>query len=80
MHIITIPISDVSSEALTGLLEEYVSRDGTDYGETEISIDDKTRVLRKKLDSGELKILFNEKTQEFDLAMCEQMKDFMVDS
>lgn len=80
MPIIIIPISDISSEALKGLLEEYVSRDGTDYGAVEASIDEKIEDLRKQLDSGELKILFNEETREFDIAMREQMKNFSVNS
>ena len=76
MSIINVPISDISSEALTGLLEEYVSRDGTDYGEVEVTIDEKTKVLRKQLEEGELSILFDPETQELDIVMREQMEKF----
>ena len=76
MSIINVPISDISAEALTGLLEEYVSRDGTDYGEVEVTIDEKTKVLRKQLEEGELSILFDPETQELDIVMREQMEKF----
>ena len=76
MNIINVPISDISAEALTGLLEEYVSRDGTDYGEVEVTIDEKTKVLRKQLEEGELSILFDQETQELDIVMREQMENF----
>ena len=78
MSIINVPISDISAEALTGLLEEYVSRDGTDYGEVEVSIDEKTKALHKQLEMGELLILFDPKTQELDIVMREQMETFGV--
>ena len=58
------------------LLEEYVSRDGTDYGLVEVTIDEKTKILREQLERGELSILFDEETQEFDIVMREQMEKF----
>ena len=76
MNIINVPISDISAEALTGLLEEYVSRDGADYGEVEVTIDEKTKVLRRQLEEGELSILFDPETQELDIVMREQMEKF----
>jgi len=76
VNIINVPISDISAEALTGLLEEYVSRDGTDYGEVEVTIDEKTKVLRRQLEEGELSILFDPETQELDIVMREQMEKF----
>jgi uncharacterized protein YheU (UPF0270 family) len=32
-----IPVDRLSPEALQGVIEEFVSREGTDYGETEVS-------------------------------------------
>ena len=70
------PILNISPEALKGLLEEYASRDGTDYGLVEVTIDEKTKILREQLERGELSILFDEETQEFDIVMREQMESF----
>jgi hypothetical protein len=34
-----IPFQDLSPEALRGVVEEFVTRDGTDYGEFEVSLE-----------------------------------------
>ena len=36
-----IPHKDLSPEALLGLVTEFASRDGTDYGEWEVLLEDK---------------------------------------
>ena len=55
-----IDYSDLSSEALQGLIEEYVTRDGTDYGEYEVSLDTKVQQVLNQLKQGELVIYFSE--------------------
>jgi uncharacterized protein YheU (UPF0270 family) len=37
MSIHKIPVNKLSPEALQGVINEFISRDGTDYGEMEIS-------------------------------------------
>ena len=68
MDIIRIPISEISEEALTGLLEEYVSREGTDYGAIEQDINEKTQLLISQINKGELMIVFDQESQQFDIA------------
>ncbi|MGB0733630.1 MAG: YheU family protein [Pontibacterium sp.] len=58
-----IPFSALSEEALLGLIEEYVTRDGTDYGEHEISLATKVEQVKAGLRSGELVIYFSEKRE-----------------
>jgi len=41
------------------LVQEYVSRDGTDYGEHEVSLEDKTDQVRHLLQQGQVVILFD---------------------
>ncbi len=55
-----IPHAQLSPDALQGLLEEYVTRDGTDYGDHEMSLESKVAQVRRKLDTGEAVILFSE--------------------
>jgi uncharacterized protein YheU (UPF0270 family) len=38
MPIHIIPVNKLSPEALQGVIEEFISRDGTDYGEMEVSL------------------------------------------
>lgn len=49
----------LSADALRGLVEEFVSREGTDYGEREKSFEDKVRDVERQLESGEALILFD---------------------
>lgn len=50
---LAIPPEDLAPETLRSLVEEFVTRDGTDYGETEVSLDDKVEEvlegIRRKL-------------------------------
>lgn len=55
-----IPYDQLSSDALEGLIEEYVTRDGTDYGEQEISLVERVTQVKRLLVSGEAVILFSE--------------------
>ena len=57
-----IPYDQLAPETLNALVEEFVSRDGTDYGETEATLVDKVRQVVAQLRSGQAVILFSEST------------------
>jgi len=57
-----IPHEQLSDEALQNLVEEFVSRDGTDYGDEEVSLPRKRRQVLELLRRGEVVILFDEET------------------
>ena len=69
MSIVNIPVSEISEEALRNLLEEYVSRDGTDYGVIEKDINEKTQLLLAQLNSGELMIFLIKKVSNLILVI-----------
>jgi hypothetical protein len=50
---------DLSPEALRGLIEEFVSREGTDYGEREWSFEAKVRDVERQIATGEARIVFD---------------------
>ena len=54
-----IPHGGLSQEALQALIEEFVSRDGTDYGLRERTLESKVREVRALLDRGEARIVFD---------------------
>lgn len=62
-----IPQDQLAPETLTSLLEEFVSRDGTDYGEEEVTLGEKVEEVRAKLISGEAVILFSESTGQCNI-------------
>ncbi|MBQ7502677.1 YheU family protein [bacterium] len=55
-RLIDIPYKQLSSEALEGVLEEYATRGGY---ECDMPLEKRIGVLKKKLETGELKIVFD---------------------
>jgi len=56
---IEVPLDALSAEALRGLIEEFVTRGGTDYGLRERSLEEKARDVRRRLEHGEARIVFD---------------------
>jgi hypothetical protein len=54
-----VPTSALSAEALHGLVTEFVTRDGTDYGVRERTVEEKVRDVLRQLERGEAKIMFD---------------------
>ncbi|EKN4119171.1 TPA: YheU family protein [Yersinia enterocolitica] len=55
-----IPWQQVDSETLDNLLEAFVLREGTDYGEHERSLAQKVEDVRRQLVSGEAVLVWSE--------------------
>ncbi len=54
-----IPHTQLSSEALGAVVEEFILREGTDYGASEVSLESKTQQVIALLDCGEAVIVFD---------------------
>lgn len=54
-----IPVERLSAEAVQGLIEEFITREGTDYGEEEVSLTDKVADICAQLATGEVVIVFD---------------------
>jgi len=57
---IRIDPKDLSPDALQGLLESFVLREGTDYGAVELSLGEKVGRLRRQLEIGKVVIVYDE--------------------
>ncbi len=71
---IEIPLESVSADALQGLIESYVLREGTDYGTQEIGLDTKTAQVLKQLQKGDVKIVFDPSTESIDLLTARELR------
>jgi len=49
MTVHRIPVNKLSPEALQGVIEEFITRAGTDYGEIEASRETKSRQVKSRL-------------------------------
>jgi uncharacterized protein len=63
MSIHIIPVDKLSPEALHGVIEEFISRNGTDYGEKESSLETNFRQVKYKLETGLAVLVFDDKTK-----------------
>ena len=57
-----IPQRMLSPEALRGVIEAFVTREGTDYGAQEVALATKVLQIRKQLDEGTAVIVYDEET------------------
>jgi uncharacterized protein YheU (UPF0270 family) len=64
---VEIPWGAISPDALQGLIESFVLREGTDYGAREFSHEQKVAQVRAQLQSGEARILFDPATASVTL-------------
>lgn len=70
-----IPPNQLSPDALQGVLEEFIGREGTDYGEQELSLADKVERLRPQVMRGEVLIVFDEFLETLTLMRREDYRD-----
>lgn len=76
---IEIPFSALGKETLQALIESFVLREGTDYGEYEVSLDKKVESIQKQLTNGKLKILFDENEESCTIVNSDELAKFLID-
>lgn len=59
MNAVIIPYDQLSQEALKGVVEEFVTRNGTDYGEAQIPLETKIAQVLMQLKSKDVFIVFD---------------------
>ena len=64
---VEVPFDRLSAAAQRGVIEEYVTREGTDYGEGEVDLATKVAQVRRQIDRGEVVVLFQAKTGTVNL-------------
>lgn len=62
-----IPPGALSSEALRGVIESFVLREGTDYGAREYSLEEKCAHVLAQLERGEARIFYDPHTETVTL-------------
>lgn len=65
---VEIPHIHLTPEALRRLVEEFVTRDGTDYGRVEKTLDEKVAAVMRQLDRGEVAILYDREQRTTSIA------------
>ncbi len=66
-----IPIDQLSADTLRNIVEAFVLREGTDYGEHEISLNDKVDQVIAQLRCGDAVMLYSELHETVDIVSRE---------
>ncbi len=69
-----IPWQDISEQALNGIIEEFIMREGTDYGLEEMSLERKKQDLINQLKSGHVVIVYSELHETVNMMLADEFK------
>ncbi|EDX88585.1 YheU family protein [Alcanivorax sp. DG881] len=72
---IIVPWKDLPPDTLHNLIEEFVTRDGTDYGDTEIPTATKVKQVREQLKKEQVFVVFDETTESVSVLSKEQLAE-----
>lgn len=73
---IEIPLERLSADILTAIIEEFILRDGTDYGAHEASMESKIAQVQRQIVRGDVLITFDPVTENCTLLTKHQFQRY----
>ncbi len=67
-----IPIEQLTTETLTAIIEEFVLREGTEYGAEDVSLADKIAQIKSQLAQGNVVLVYSELHETVNILPKEQ--------
>ena len=64
---VEVPHAQLAPDVLRRLIEEFVTRDGTDYGAVERTLEEKVAVVLAQLDAGEAAVVVDTESETVDI-------------
>lgn len=71
-HPLIVPHAELSAEALRGVVEAFVLREGTEYGAHEYALGQKVAQVLEQLERGEAQIVFDPTTESIDIVVARE--------
>ena len=68
-----VPWQQIAPQTLRNLVEEFVTRDGTDYGEREVPLEQRVARVETLLSQGRAVVWFDDTTDTVTLLMRDQL-------
>ncbi len=65
-----IPYDQLDPATLRRMIQEFVSRDGADWGDTGCSLEDKVEQVLQQLRNNKVKVVFDLRSQTANLVAC----------
>ena len=66
---VEVPHTELAPATLRAVIESFVLREGTDYGERDVPFESKVQQVRRQLERGEAEILFDPNTESIDIVV-----------
>ena len=66
-RVVEVPWQQLSEEALAGVVEEFITREGTDYGVEEFSLAQKVTQVMAQIRRGDVLMMFDRDTERCQL-------------
>ena len=69
---VAVPYTQLSADALQGVIESFVLREGTEYGERDFTLAEKRLHVMHQLERGEAQIMFDPQSQSVDIVVTQK--------
>ncbi len=70
-----IPIDALEPETLTNIIEHFVLREGSDYGDQECSFAEKVQAVRQQLERGEALLAYSELHESVNIVAAKAWRE-----
>ena len=70
---VLVPMDQLSQDALVGLVDAFVLREGTDYGLNDVSLVDKRAQVMAQLERDEVRIVYDPATESCTLILAREL-------
>ena len=67
-----IPFEELEEDTLISLVESFILREGTDYGDDEVSLEEKSSQIIQQIKTGKILIVYSELHESCDLMPASQ--------
>ena len=72
---IKVPYTELAPDALRALVEEFITREGTDYGHQEVPLETKVRQVMSQLQSEKAFVTFDPETETATVVSAESLRE-----
>ena len=76
LSVMIIPAEYLSADALQGLIEAFITREGTDYGDYEVELGQKVQQIKHLLVTGDVVLVFDAATESANIMTKYQYQEW----
>jgi len=74
-----IPLEQLSNDILTAIIEDFILREGTEYGVIDVSKKDKIAQVKKQLEQGSAVLVYSELHESVNIMQKEQFQQDYIE-